>query len=407
MARLKKVLLAPKIHYSPDGTLDVTPDRLKHWESTFRRMTEAGHIIPISWDHSEDPSKLAPIEMSASPKKRSAQHTVGKVEEMRVADDGNGLEVTVSLPDEKAAKKATDNIVGASPVVLKEWTDGNKTVFTDCITHFDLVNHPVDSGQKPFIPVEPPVIACSSLRVVSDSGKPQLYRMAGEEVGGTNDNLPNGTTDNPDLPTDTGDEEGKRFEAIVAHLETFDIVLPSDTDKDNFMDRLLTGLMTAKAAKDRAAAEDAADDDDDKDDDMNKATEAQPQFAAMSLQAQAAHGYAERSYRKDLSNRLDGLLKSGKCTPAELKSQKEAMGAVKLSLNAQGEPDKGMVELWLESREALPAGAVWPSEQRLRMATEAPVPNPTVLDEITDEQADDVVDQVFKRKPRKTATANA
>lgn len=407
--RLKKALLKVGTYQSPDGTLDVTPQRLRHWESTFRKMQAASLGVPMGWDHSDDPAKTVPVAFSTTKgKKRSAEHSVGWLDEFKVAPDGNAAELTFDIPDEKAAAKAADNVVEVSPIIYPEWRDGKGHLWTDCITHVDLVNHPVDAGQTPFQVAED-AIACS-IRMGLDVGKPALYRMADDEEKpkefGGDDGEKKETDDNPDMPKIGVSEDDKQLEAVIGHLAllTEPVVLPHDTDDTNFMDRLLTALMTAKAAKDAAAARKAEEEKDDEDDDMDKAKESTPEFTAMSLQARAAHGYAERMHRLSLANRLDDLLKSGRCSPAEKEAQKQALSAVKLSLNGEGEPEKSDAEKWIESREVIPPGAIWPNEQRLRMAKESPAPE--IAEEISNEQAEEIVDGIFSRgrKPKQLAT---
>lgn len=412
MARLKKALLRVGKYQSPDGTIDVTPERLKHWQSTFRRMSKENIGIPMGWDHSDDPAQTVPVAFSSTKdKKRSAANAVGWLDDFKLTPDGKAAELTFDIADEKAADKAEKNVVEVSPIIYPNWTDGKGRAWSDCITHVDLVNHPVDAGQTPFTKADQPAIACS-IRMGLDVGKPQLYRMADDEDGKAGDDKGDGastqaqtTTDadeNPDMPKngEAGEDE-KRLESILAHLAllTEPVVLPSDTDGSNFLERLQVALMTAKAAKDAAAAKKAEEDESNKedDDDMSKATESQPQFAAMSL-------YTERLHRRELTNRLDALLRSGRCTPAEAKAQTEALAAVKLSLNAQGEPEKSASELWLESRESLPSGAAWKSEDRLRMATEVKPPE-FAVEEMDDAKAQDIADQVLHRNKRKTAAA--
>jgi hypothetical protein len=420
--RLTKAILQTGTHHSPDTTLEITPKRLKHWESVFRKMQDAGLGVPIGWDHSDDPSKTVPVKFSTEKgKKRSAKDSVGWLEEFKIAEDGNSAELLLDIRDKAAADKAANNVVELSPIIYKQWKDGANTVWEDCITHADLVLHPVEHGQGPFKPADQPAIACS-IRMGLDVGKPQVYRMAtddgdekpkkdfgADDASAANDSASDDTpAENPDLPKDVGTDTAKQIEAVVAHLAllTDPVVLPSDTDESNFFDRLLTALMTAKAAKDAAAAKEADDEDDDDEDDMSNAKESQPQFAAMSLltqKADAAHNFAEGIYRKDLTGRLDLILKSGRCTPAEHQAQKQALGVVRLSLGDGGAPVKSAAELWMESREGLPAGAAWKSEDRIRMAKEIPAPD-FAKGEESEEEAEEIVDRMFGKKKQLAAT---
>jgi len=410
MPRLTKSMLRVGTYQSPDGTIEVTPERLKHWQSTFREMKAENLGIPSGWDHGSNPAETAPVAFSTSKdKKRSAKNSVGWLDDFKVADDGNSAELTLDLLDDTAADKAEKNLVQRSPIIYPSWRDGKGRDWQDCITHVDLVHHAVDASQSKFKRAEEGALACALRMSLDDGKKLSHYRMAdddnpfkksGDDDGGDDEAAKaSAEDDNPDMPKPAGPEQDKQLEAIIAHLAVAKgpVVLPSDTDDENFKDRLLTALMTAKAATDAAEAEKAKDDERDEDDDMSKAKEATPEFAAMSLQARTAHGYAERLHRKDLNDRLDDLLKSGRCTAADHKSRKEAISAVKLSLNDQGDHTKDDVEKWLDDRESLPRGSLWPADSKLRMATEVAAPEGS--DDVeTEEGATATVDRMFGKK---------
>lgn len=408
MARFKKALLKCGTYHSPDGKIEVTPERLKHFADTFAKMSAADLGIPVGWDHSDDPAKTIPLSLAAlkSPSPRSAKDSVGWLDQVNLSPDGHSLEFTLEIPDETAAKKAETNVVEVSPIIYPAWKDGQGREWQDCITHVDLVNHPVDASQTPFTPVPSSASIACALRMSLAGGASKMYRLADDNDRRDPQNqdtpLPK-IEDNPDLPGPPKSDEGKKLEAILAYLEQVGVVLPSDTDGTNFMERLLTGLMSAQAAKDQAKAE--SEKSEKEDDDMPNPTEASPQFAAMSLQAKTAHSYAEKMHRKEIESRLESVFKSGRCTAYEHATHRASLAAVKLSLNTEGVAEKSAVESWLESREALPEGAAWKHDQRLRMATEAAAP--TVIDELSDEDADKVVDQVFRRKNKNHAASAA
>lgn len=390
MPILKKAILADGRYESPDGEVIVTPARRKHWAKQHREMVAAGLAIPGGWDHSDDPKKTTPI--AAKNKKRSAAHNVSWLESLKPTSDGNALELAIDFPRQADYDTAEKNLVQVSPVIYKEWKDGSGKVWKDVFTHVDLVTHPVDASQTPF--VAPETIACS-IRMGLETGKPVLYRMADDFGDEADDSDPPAETDeNPDLPKGN-DGDRQQFEAIIAHLSEIGIALPADTDDSNFIDRLLTALMTFNAQKQQQEEED--NEDDQEEDPM--ATEASPQFAAMSLRANAAHAYAENLHRQTISTRLDALAKSGRCTPAEVNAQTAHLGAVRLSLTADGKPETSRLEDWIASREALPVGACWDPTQRLRLAavTETAPPSGT-LGEASDEDAEKLVDQIYGRK---------
>ena len=137
MAKFKKATLeAGKTYHSPDGELVVTKDRLKHWATTFRRMSDAGIDIPMSWDHDEDPSKSVPVKRPHGQKrKRPTEDTVGYLDAFRLVDGGKRAELTLDIRGEKNIDNVDKNLSYISPVIFESWPDGDGTIHKDCITH--------------------------------------------------------------------------------------------------------------------------------------------------------------------------------------------------------------------------------------------------------------------------------
>ena len=145
--KFAKTMLHIGRYHSPDGIIDITPDRLKHWEAEHSRLTSNGYVVPTDWDHSAE--GVTPMS-SGEHGKRSAANTVGKMTSFTVNDDGNSATLVTELHDEAAKKKASDNTIFASPVISRAFRDGGNNEYEDLITHFDLVNYPVDYRQGPF-----------------------------------------------------------------------------------------------------------------------------------------------------------------------------------------------------------------------------------------------------------------
>jgi hypothetical protein len=123
-----------------------------------------------------------------------------------------------------------------------------------------------------------------------------------------------------------------------------------------------------------------------------------PQIATMSLQARAALAFGEKQHRQNIASQLESLLKNGKCTPAEYHQQKQNAGAIKLSLDKNGNPAKSSVESWIDSREAVPQGTFWSDEQKLTRMSVQSHPGPYKFDKsISDEEADAVAQRHMKK----------
>lgn len=412
MASFRKAILKVGTYQSPDGEVQVTPERLQHWAKTFDTMRSRQLGIPAGWDHSDDPEQTVPVDFSTGRGRRSAKDVAGTLKAFHVSEDGNSAEIELELGD-SAAEKARDNFLGVSPIIYPKWRDGRGREYDDAITHIDLVTHPVDDSQGEFVEVsgeELPIAA--GIRMSLDGGKFAMYRMGDEpptekpeDGGGT-------TEENPDLP-DYGKpgEDEKQFEAIIAHLEQKGIVLPSDTDKTNFFDRLLTALMTANRAEQDAEAEKAKEKDDQEEDDpvtvaqpnevtaMGQRLDALEQENKRLLQRQAESDTA--TTRMGLLNRLDNALKEGRVTPAQYDKLKSNAKAVKMGLDGEGRSDLDKLTGAIEAIEANPPNSIIP----LGMGLHVEDPPEGLVGEMTDEQADEAVDRLFGATPEKKALA--
>ncbi len=356
----KTMLRAGQTFHSPDGEVKVTPERLQHWADTFRKMSGAGQVIPMHWDHGSELQDLTPLTLSEfkQRKSRSAKNTVGHLKRFDVAEDGQSAEVEFVTLSAHATEAMEQNRVNLSPVILSQWKDGAGNQYTDAITHLDFVDHAVDHSQTPAEEVE---AICCSLRMSDSSHQVvKVFRMASDEP-------PDEDGDYSDYSEGSNAEETSAGgEATVGRtldlLARLDIVLPGDTDAKNFIDRLYTALLTAVASEEDPMADQSSQD-----------TEVvDPQIATMSLQARQALAYGERQHRATVQKDLDELLASGRCTPAEHKARQESIGAIKLSLDSDGNPTKSETESWIESRKPVPEGTFWSSDEKLRrMSLEA------------------------------------
>jgi hypothetical protein len=423
MPLFKKSILSVGTHQSPDGEIKVTPKRLRHWAQTFARMKRSNLKVPSDWDHSDDPKKAVPLDFGDPKQKRSAQNAVGLLHSFKLAPNGRSAELTVDLRDSKAIEHADENIVEISPVIFDQWKDGRGRVWDDCITHVDLVTHPVDATQTPFtrVPDEQHAIACS-LRMGLQAGKPETFRMATKPAKTATKPAKRMATDEPEKkkpedepekkPEGEESEEGggeeECLKRVLALLKEFGIGTPEGVSADDFLEKLEASLTGAKAMKEKL---DAENDEDDMGDDeaAGQPTESSPAFAAMSLKANAAHQFAEKQYRLGIANRLKKLRDNGQCTPAEYEAREKSGKQVRLSLNAQtNEPEVSELERWIESREPVPAGTFWSEEEnakRMSRAVETRPDRELTGEDLTEDEAEDLVDDIFRvpKDKRKSA----
>jgi hypothetical protein len=368
--------------------VDVTPQRLKHWSSQFKRLTQAKQVVPCDWDHADSVSDLQPLTMDGYAKRRSAKNTVGKLVDMALAADGQSATLTIDVPDNAAAAKAKDNLVYVSPVILPKWKDGAGNQYEDVITHIDFVNHPVDHSQGPFVPSEPGAVACA-IRM----GLSKPYRMAGDAAV-DDDKKDDDAPKAPEADTETKDEpvaDDGRLKDVIGSLANMQIVLSDDTTAENFLEHLHQALLTAAAhSGDDIAPETPSGD--------SPVTVADPGPTALSLEQRGAIAWAQETHQKQVASRLRQLLDDGKCTPAEFKTRGNSVGAVRLSLDKSGKPAASELEKWIESREAVPRGTFWDAESKLRMAASVAEPPSNMTGQMSDEEANRLAGWALGRK---------
>lgn len=399
----RKSMLKVGTYHSPDGVVEVTPERLRHWSDEFKKLTKAGQVVPMHWDHSEKIEDLQPVSMDAFKKReRSASNSVGRLTKFDVAPDGKSANIEFVTLTNDATEKTASNAVYVSPVIFPEWKDGHGHTYTDVITHMDIVDHPVDHSQGPARPVMCAIrmgygnkpYKMSDDEMMDDDDKKKLDD---EDMPSEDDVLEMGM-DEDEMPMPMPEPEppaGPSIQDVMQALGRLGLVLPSDTDESNFIDRVRTAAIAKAASETEPEMED---------DPMMGNESApvvqDPQIATMSLQARAALAFGEKQHRKSINEQLDSLLRSGRCTPAEYNQQKQAVGAIKLSLDKSGNPRKSSVESWIESREACPKGTFWSEEQKLkatRMSVQ-PQPGPYKFDKsISNEEADAIADRHLKK----------
>jgi len=458
MPLYKKSILRVGTYHSPDGTVQVTPERLQHWARMHRKLRRNRQVVPIDWDHADDPTTAIPMSASAfRQKKRSAKNTVGHLRDFRVAKDGKSAQIVLDIHRKNAAEAADANSVFVSPVIFERWNDGAGNKYEDVITHVDFVNHPVDASQGLFSPTETGSVALA-LRFGLDRGRPKVYRLeldvedeeeddddliveeddvADEDAGGE---LPDflmegGEDEEPGtddfMPEDEdiiemGDEDvlagqeadDELAEQIRSDLIAAGIAAPEGVDPildaKQFLGQLCAALRQ-KAMDDKGGEEGLGDEMDIMPEEGGgELMETSPEFAAMSLRlkraeqrSSAAEQRLIRMARNQKTEALKGLLKTGRITANEFNTQCAALRTVKMSLGPDGEPKRTDLDAFIQARKAVPAGAMWPHNSELRMSLEDTVletPGEGAVGVVSAAEAKKFVDEQAKRMGGMIAT---
>jgi len=400
MSFFRKAVLNVGTYHSPDGTVEVTPARLRHWQSQVGKLQKAGYAIPMHWDHAGNDAVdlLEPIKMDTlrQNQSRSAKNTVGKLVSFDVSKNGKSAELTVETLTPEATQKAQSNAVFVSPVLFSEWKDGAGNSYSDTIGSVDLVDYPVDHSQGPFVPVEQRRMSC----VIRMSTKPkQVFRLgdnpfAKKKKDGDGDGEYNESSSDSNESESSSDSESSSksqdftmgdepsgstgnetandvtsatsVSDVVGLLAQLQIMLPDDTTTANFLDRLRPALMTSISSKAQPQEPELAAE-------LPPEQPMQvdsPQIAAMSARIRELERSKLEDGRKAIHKRLDDCLKSGRITPHEHGVLAKRLSTTKMSLNKTKEVKAGEVEIWIQSREATPKGSCWNASEKVkRMAT--------------------------------------
>jgi len=371
MARtFRKAILKCDTYQSGDGQVVVTPDRLRHWESQFRRLSANRYAVPMHWNHAEldDPELLQPISENEYQLRetRGAQNTVGKMTDFRVTDDGQAAEIVVEVLTPSAQEKVGSNAVFVSPVIFPEFADGAGQTYADVITSVDLVDYPVDHSQGPFVSAEPAPTTMSC--VIRMGIRPTYYkgiqRMAADNAGYANDQ----DADNMDQSMGDSMGGGDLVSQIVAAMAEMGIQLPEGTDETNIVENLKQVL--GNGGQGQAT-----------DSNPMGTTVASPDIQTMSLAAQTKRhrNYAETIYHRELAGQLTQLRDQGKITDDEHRQYTAMVATQRLSLDQYSKPKTGKVEYFIETRRVLPANTFRTATNRsggstLRRMSVAPLP---------------------------------
>ncbi len=139
-----KTMLKVGTYHSPDGVVEVTPERLRHWERQAKAIQSVGYAIPSHFDHADDEELLTPVAEQELQRKvsRSARNTVAKLKSFTVSPDGQSAQIVLHTLDPIATQRVATNSVYVSPVIHPRWKDGTGRVYEDALTSFDLVDWP-------------------------------------------------------------------------------------------------------------------------------------------------------------------------------------------------------------------------------------------------------------------------
>lgn len=400
MAAVHKVLVRPAVYTTPQGVLHAYPSRVKGWADTWRRMSEAGIKVPVSYGHQP---RALPLDPTAS-REQSAYHfsalNAGYVADMSFDPatgnlsskldcpgmelDGDKLVAWTKLPDGREVKTA----IGEVSVAIKKWTDGQGREWPDAIVHVALTPLPVAHGTGGF---EHALSCVGDPMGYTLSLNSALYELATESdmEDEYDDDLDDSPSDlendgaetlpeaepEPEMEPEPEPEPagplggGEHFTAGLEFMAKKGIRLPPDTTPENFWERLaVISHALGHENHDEGSLLDDDDDlddlnDDDEDDDTNPrpsrddAMEEQRPILMSLATAETDRerillGREQERHRKRQLARIDKLVKRG-LTTAKADKLRERVASYELSMSDEGAVAEQDLDFMLSSLEEM------------------------------------------------------
>lgn len=268
--------LAPGNHVVRGKKVNLTPQRFKSWADKFQTLKAQGESFGVPWGHFQDAGPSA--------KQFLASHfNAGYINDISV-DADNKLNLVLDCPGlsqgpngtllgkaELADGSKVETVIKeVSPGIWDSWTDGKGNKHTDLVGHVALTMKPIVAGQSGFEAFSAE-LPDSVMYFASDFGKDdEKKKESSDETEKLGDDIEktakkdDADSDEEDLDSllnvgteGAGNSEQERLTRIMALMAEGGIVLPPDTDCDNFNERLETALGVMLAAQRVKAAEKA------------------------------------------------------------------------------------------------------------------------------------------------------
>lgn len=430
MAKFKKKVLEEGVYQSPDGVINITKDRIKHWAESFKKMKTAGLKIPIPWGHH---SKAIPDYDERE--FYESKYNGGYIEDLQSDKDG-ALVAIIDIPREEDSTRIGTSVKEVSPQIETAWKDGKGNVWSDVITHLALVTHPVVPGQDNFEAIndDPTPVGATRLSLknkINKNGDSDMAKKADDEVVAKPEKEPK-AKDN--LFEGHANEHSGIDPELLDLLGSIGLIIPEDTTEEDFIPALKASAATLKHKLDEeggnskdeddllggldlsgledalggaGGAEDAASKPAEENvEDMsavdNKKGPVMEQQPAMSMslnknnletELAAVKSQLESSHKDSLRNQVDLLLTQGKITPVIAERLKNEVGRYKLSLNGE----TSLVQSQIETFKLMPEGSAWGNDEKIRLSRASEESLPSEFKTLSEDDASRLAELQLKR----------
>jgi len=373
----RQVALKPGTYQFPGGTrISYSRDDLKSYVEGTRKALAAGKRISVFLEHPKPGSvEGGPLDEHDAKADR-LRNTVGKLVAIDQEPDGS-LSYVLEIAGAAAEKVADGHIRYTSPELRRTYRNGDGVEINNLVAHVALTNNPRTTQQGEFEyadATEAPALQFSLADYVEDQSmpranpkkaapkaKPTAKTPAGRKADFVqalsgliaqfaddekSEDVPPSETSDDDSTSEVpqpGSDKDQQVKACVAALASFDIVLPEDTNAENFIANLRAAVTALAAVKDSLNGGD--DEPGPEESYMPPQEETTPrQFSledvtsgrlkkknavlAKLLTQTAAHVNAE----------IEGLTKSGTITPTVAKALRTKFNAVQFSADGDERP---------------------------------------------------------------------
>lgn len=251
MTTVRKTAVTYGRHVSPDGVVDVTPQRVARWVRQFDAMRKQGIVVPVPWGHQ---MAAEPADDDDGRAYLASRYNAGYLKQLIATP--TGLDVVADLPalDVDAGGNVIDpkerTAIREVSAGIGDWQDGKGRVWRDCIIHLALTPLPVWAGQTGFSRLG--TRARNLTRLGGVAGR--FFRLGGTPVADEKDEP---IEDIEEISEEMMEPDGEEiFEegitapnpkdemvmSIKGKLAEMGITLPETTDAANFLEHLDVAL---------------------------------------------------------------------------------------------------------------------------------------------------------------------
>ena len=355
----------------------LTPERLKHWATQFSRMKQNGLAVPGPWKHAKE---AMPVMMGNNGTVERSDLNAGFWDEMVVRRNEQGVDTLWGIIEAPGDPNDLNTNAGKIGKVVKEtsiyarpeFVDGKGNVYKDAIMHAALVTHPIEPGQSNFKLLEPQdgmTIAmshCTGLLMSADSTPFSKSGKTSDDLPGSEPNDDQGNVE--DAPT--GD-----LKTVIDLLAQIGVIIPKDTQADNFNERLSVALQQRISGEDDEEEEEGSLTKPPKDAEQEsvpmimstpaKAPEvtadvimSHPSYVALKTQNTQLFNVMNEQARSARGTRINALIRAGKITKEYADANLVPMlSGFQMSFNAEGKEVTSPLDTVLAALEAQPTVA--------------------------------------------------